>query len=71
MMNNNLGMNQMGMMNPIGIMNPMGMNNQPNLMNGMIFDETAPNIKYIIQPYENKIKELEEIIKQKDFEKYY
>ena len=31
-------------------------------------DETAQNIKSIIQPYENKIRELEEIIKQKDFE---
>jgi hypothetical protein len=47
-------MNNMGM---------MGMNNQQNLM-----DQTALNIKNIIQPYENKISELEEIIKQKDFE---
>ena len=51
-------MNQMGMgINPIG-MNPIGMN----------LDQTAQNIKEIIQPYENKIRELEEIIKQKDFE---
>ena len=68
MMNNNIGMNPMGMVNPMGMMNPMGMNNQPNLMNGMNFDETALNIKKIIEPYENKIRELEEIIKQKDFE---
>ena len=38
--------------------NPMGMN----------YDATAMNVKNIIQPYENKIKELEEIIRQKDFE---
>lgn len=63
MMNN---MNPMGM-NNLG-MNPMGMNNQPNLMNEIPMDETAQNIKSIIQPYENKIRELEEIIKQKDFE---
>ena len=80
----NLGMNPIGMnaigMNPIGMndmgmngigMNPMlmnnfgimGMNNPLNLMN-----EDAMRIKNIIQPYENKIKELEEIIRQKDFE---
>jgi hypothetical protein len=61
-MNNNI-MNPMGI-NPLP-MNNMGMmmNNQPNLM-----DQTAMNIKQIIQPYENKIRELEEIIKQKDFE---
>ena len=60
---NNFGMNPMGM-NPM-FMNPMlmnnfgmmGMNNQQNLM-----DENAIRIKNIIQPYENKIKELEEII---------
>ena len=63
-MMNNLGMNPMGM-NPMQMnnMGMMGMNNQPNLM-----DQTALNIKNIIQPYENKIRELEEIIKQKDFE---
>ena len=61
---NNLGMNPMGM-NPMQMnnMGMMGMNNQPNLM-----DQTALNIKSIIEPYENKIRELEEIIKQKDFE---
>ena len=63
MMNN---MNPMGM-NNLG-MNPMGMNIQSNLMNEIPMDETAQNIKSIIQPYENKIRELEEIIKQKDFE---
>ena len=59
--NNIIGMNNMGM-------NQMDINNQPNLMNGMSMDTTAQNIKNIIQPYENKIKELEEIIRQKDFE---
>jgi hypothetical protein len=54
-----MGMNPMQMNN----MGMMGMNNQQNLM-----DQTALNIKNIIQPYENKIRELEEIIKQKDFE---
>ena len=58
---NNLGMNPMGM-NPM-FMNNMGMNMQPNLM-----DNTALNIKNIIKPYEDKIRQLEEIIKQKDFE---
>ena len=61
---NNFGMNPMGMnqmqINGLGM---IGMNNQPNLM-----DQTALNIKNIIEPYENKIRELEEIIKQKDFE---
>ena len=63
---NNFGMNPMGVgMNPslMNNMNNIGMNNQPNLM-----DNTALNIKNIIQPYENKIRELEEIIKKKDFE---
>ena len=64
MMNNMMfNFNQMGMNNPM-----MGMNNQQNQMNGMMMDETAQNIRNIIQPYENKIRELEEIIKQKDFE---
>ena len=61
---NNFGINPIGI-NPLLMnnMNNLGMNNQPNLM-----DNTALNIKSIIQPYENKIRELEEIIKQKDFE---
>ena len=56
---NNFGMNQM-FMNPILMnnMNNIPINNQPNLM-----DNAA-----LIQNYENKIRELEEIIKQKDFE---
>ena len=73
---NNFPMNQMGM-NPMGMnnifmnqmgMNPVMMNNQQNFMNGMNMDEIPPNIKNIILQYENKIRELEEIIKQKDFE---
>lgn len=55
---NNNGMNPM-FMNNINEMN----NNQPNLM-----DADALRIRNIILPYENKIKELEEVIRQKDFE---
>ena len=56
---NNFGMNPM-FMNPILMsnMNNIQINNQPNFM-----DNAA-----LIQNYENKIRELEEIIKQKDFE---
>ena len=52
-------------MNPLIMNNNMiGINsNQQNLM-----DENAIRIKNIIQPYENKIKELEEIIRNKDFQ---
>ena len=68
---NQMGMNPMGMnnilMNQMG-MNPVMMNNQQNFMNGMNMDEIPPNIKNIILQYENKIRELEEIIKQKDLE---
>ena len=53
---NQIGMNQMGM-------NFMMMNN-----NAMNMDNTTLNVKKIVQPYENKIKELEEIIRQKNFE---
>ena len=62
MLNNNIiGLNDIGM-------NNMGINNQQNLMNGLALDTTTQNVKNIVQPYENKIKELEEIIRQKDFE---
>ena len=68
MMNNMMMNNMMNNMNPMMInnmgINPIGLNVQPNLM----LDETAKNIKTIIEPYEKKIKELEEIIRQKDFE---
>ena len=69
MMNNmnNFPMNPMGFnpipINNMGMINMNGMNNMQNLN-----DENALRIKNIIQPYENKIKELEEIIRQKDFE---
>ena len=59
--NNIIGMNNMGM-------NPFGINNPQNLMNQMAMDNTTLNVKNIIQPYENRIKELEEKIRQKDFE---
>ena len=71
MMNNNL-MNQLGIdnilnnnaINPLHMNNMMGMNiYQPNLM-----DTNALKIKNIIEHYENKIKVLEEIIRQMDFE---
>ena len=58
--NNVIGMNNMGM-------NLFGINNPQNLMNQMAMDNTTLNVKNIIQPYENRIKELEEIIRQKDF----
>ena len=54
-------------MNPMmGNMNQMGMNNQ--LMTNFAMDDTALKIKAIIEPYEKKITELEQIIKQKDFQ---
>ena len=72
MMNNMMPNNLMFNNNIIGLnnigMNNMGINNQQNLMNGLALDTTTQNVKNIIQPYENKIKELEEIIRQKDFE---
>ena len=68
---NNMGMDNMNM-NNIGInnmgMNQVGINNQFNQMNIMNMDNVTMNVKNLIQPYENKIKELEEIIRQKDFE---
>ena len=66
MLMNQMGINQM-MMNQMGL-NPMLINNQPNQINPIGMDNTTLNIKNIVQPYEKKIKELEEIIRQKDFE---
>ena len=66
MLMNQMGINQM-MMNQMGL-NPMIINNQPNQINQIGMDNTTLNIKNIVQPYENKIKELEEIIRQKDFQ---
>ena len=37
-------------------------------MSNLMMDETSLRVKNIIEPYENKIKELEEIIKNKNFE---
>ena len=72
MMNNMINMmynnsNNAQRMNNIG-MNPIGINNQQNLMDYSAMDTTAQNVKNIIQPYEKRIKELEEIIRQKNFE---
>ena len=54
-------------MNPmLANMNSMAMTNQR--MTNFAMDETAMKIKAIISPYEQKIRELEEKIKQKDFE---
>ena len=63
---NNIGMNPMGL-NPMGI-NQMMMQNHQNFINEMNMDQTSQNIKNIIEPYENKIRVLEEAIRQKDFE---
>ena len=67
-MMNQIGKNPM-LINPIGFnqmgINPISMNNQINQM-GM--DQTTMDIKNIVKPYEDKIKELEEKIRQKDFE---
>ena len=61
MLNMNMNMNPL-----MGNINPMGMNNQ--LMTNFAMDDTALKIKAIIEPYEKKITELEQIIKQKDFQ---
>ena len=61
MMMNPMMMNQMGM-------NQIGMNNQQNQFNQINMDNTTLEVKNIVQPYEKKIKELEEIIRQKDLE---
>ena len=67
---NQIPMNQM-QMNQIPInqmqMNQMPMNQMPMHQINNI-DNTTLNVKSIVQPYENKIKDLEEIIRQKDFE---
>ena len=63
MMFQNMNNQMMGMSNQMmGMNNPMmGMNNQMN-------DDITRRIKTIVEPYEKKIKELEEQIRQKDFE---
>ena len=59
MLNNNMMMNNM-----MNNMNQNGMNNfgMNPIMNGITMDQTALNIKSIVEPYENKIIELEEIL---------
>ena len=67
-MNNNMGMNQMGMnqmnnnmgMNPMNFNNQIIMNNMCNMPIGNILDDNSLKIKNIVKPYEDKIKELEE-----------
>ena len=60
MMFQNMNNQMMGMSNQMmGMNNPMmGMNNQMN-------DDITTRIKTIVEPYEKKIKELEEQIRQK------
>ena len=57
---------------PFGFNNPNFqpnfMNNNNNINNSMMMDQTAIRVKNIIEPYQKKIKELEEIIRQKDFQ---
>ena len=54
------------MNNMMNNMNQMGMNNFP--FNQMGMNPMMMNIQQNFMQYENKIKELKEIIKQKDFE---
>ena len=67
-----MGMNNqmMGMNNPMmGMNNQMvGMNNQMVGMNNQMNDDISSRIKIIIEPYEKKIKDLEDQLRQKDFE---
>ena len=72
MNNSMMGMNNqmMGINNQMmGMNNPMmGMNNPMMGMNNPMNDDISSRIKTIVEPYEKKIKELEEQIRQKDFE---
>ena len=67
-----MGMNNqmMGMNNQmVGMNNPMmGMNNQMVGMNNQMNDDISSRIKIIIEPYEKKIKDLEDQLRKKDFE---
>ena len=78
-MNQNLNNNGMNFINPnpmlfpMPLMMPIGINNQNNqvnnlINNNMMMEEEEIRVKNIVEPYEKKIKELEEIIRQKDFE---
>ena len=68
---NNMNFNDPNQM-PFGFNNPNFqpnlMNNDNNINNSMMMDQTAMRVKNIIEPYQKKIKELEEIIRQKDFQ---
>ena len=58
---------QMNQFNQMNFNNQMGMNNFMNM--GNIFNDTnAFKIKNLIKPYEDKIKELEEKLREKEFE---
>ena len=50
------------MNNMMNNMNPMGMNNigMNQIINNNLIDQTALNIKSIEEPYENKIRQLED-----------
>ena len=65
--NMNMGMNQNQMINPMNFNNQMGMNNFMGMKN-FLNDTTAFQVKNLIGPYEEKIKELEEKLRQKEFE---
>ena len=60
-------MNMMNMNNSMGMNNQMNQNNAMG-MNNQMTDEFSLRIKVILEPYEKKIKALEEQIRQKDFE---
>ena len=72
MNNNMMGMNNnmMGMNNNMMGMNKQGMGLNNNIMgnNNQMNDNISTRIKIIVEPYEKKIKELEEQLRQKDFE---
>ena len=67
---NNMNFNDPNQM-PFGFNNPNFqpnfMNNNNNINNSMMMDQTAMRVKNIIEPYQKKIKELEEIISKKIF----
>ena len=70
---NQMGMNQMNNnmgMNPMTFNNPINMNNMSNMPQGNMFDDSF-KIRNIVKPYEDKIKELEEKLRQKEFEIIY
>ena len=68
-MNNQMGMNMNNQMNMMDMNNQMGMNiNNPMWMNNQMNSDFATRIKNILEPYEKKIKDLEEQLRQKNFE---